>query len=109
MTVAEYADEFHTLSHRAEIDEPEYITMGRHMGFTKLIIDILRLYTIYTITEAFQDATQLENILATNTAFPLHTFTKSSNNQKAKPITQNCYITWTNGMLGLQGIWVFER
>lgn len=44
MTVVEHSDKFHSLSSRAKIDEPEYVTMGRHKkGFSKPVRDILHL------------------------------------------------------------------
>lgn len=71
--VVEYSAKFHTLSCRAEVDEPKYITLGRYnIGFNKPIRDILRLYTVNTIVDAIQSNT----ILAINIALPLYVFTK---------------------------------
>lgn len=51
--VAEYFDEFHTLSSRAKVDAPDYISVGRYKrGFHKLIRDIMLLSTINTMLEA---------------------------------------------------------
>lgn len=61
MTTFEYSDELHSLSNRAELDEPKYFTIWRYKcGFTKPIQDNFLLYTINTTAEVFQAATQAE-------------------------------------------------
>lgn len=64
LSVADYSGAFHTLSSRAEVNELEYITVGRYKrGFRKPIKDVMRLSTISTISEAFQAALNAEALL----------------------------------------------
>lgn len=78
-SVEEYSDEFHTLSARAEINEPDFLTVGRYKrGLNKAIRDILRLSRIETMADAYQAALQAEELLATNSAPPLKSFTATS-------------------------------
>lgn len=66
LTIVKYYDEFHTLSSRVEVDEPEYITVKRcKRGFHKATRDIMRLSPINTIVDAFQAAISVESLLAT--------------------------------------------
>lgn len=47
--LADYSDEFHILSNRAEVNELEYIIVGRYKrGFKKQIRDITRIQPINT-------------------------------------------------------------
>lgn len=62
----EYSDEFHALSSKAEVDEPEYNTVGCYKrGLNKPTCDIMCLPSITTIVHAFH-ATNVESLLASN-------------------------------------------
>lgn len=75
MSVTEYADEFHTLNDREEVEESEYIIVGRFKrGLSKAIQEILQLYTIHTISDVFETALQDATLISTNTAPPLPIF-----------------------------------
>lgn len=79
MSVAEYSNEFHTLSRRAKVDKPEYIIVGHYKKcFTKAICDIMRISPITTIAYAFQDAINVESPLASIYAQPLQVFIKQT-------------------------------
>lgn len=72
MTVEQYFDEFHILSSRVGVDQPKNIIVdGYKHGFSKPVRNILHLYTINTIVDAYPASTQAETNLATNSALPL--------------------------------------
>lgn len=53
-TVVEYADEFHTFSSSADMEEPKYLIVGIFKwGLNKDIRGILQFFTIYTMPDAF--------------------------------------------------------
>lgn len=64
--VAEYSDEFRTLS-RADISEPVHMTVGRYRwGFRKQIRDLMPLSPISTMIVAYQATLNVEALLLHN-------------------------------------------
>lgn len=75
MFVSDYSDEFHTLATRAEMNGPEYITVGRYKrGFRKPIRNIMHLSTITTMLEAFQAPHNVEALLMGNVTSSMKLF-----------------------------------
>lgn len=90
-TIADYSNEFHTLSSRADLSEPKHMTVGRYKReFQKQIRDIIRLSNIATMAEAYHASLNVEALLH-NSVTPLRPMT----NQASAIVTEDQATTIT--------------